>query len=326
MNATGPTLTTLTAYDRENANYSRFIIGIQRELPYNFGVEATFVYSRGRNLPVLRQLNYVPREFLNDFTGVTDLTTINTAVTTATNYLNLLVPNPFRGLVPQNGTLNAATIQRRFLLTAFPQFQDLVTTEYNGSSDYRSLQLQATKRLSRGLSFNASYTFSRDMEKTRRLNPQDEELTENLSVFDRPHRITFSGVYEIPFGKNRQFFSNWNSVAEAFLGGWQFNAVYEWQSGEPIVLQNAVYTGDITQLVNRLGQKDANGVRYGINIIPGGLDTGQPGFDTNGFIPLRQQLRTQRTKFTADSAIYFGQSSQSAVSEIRCRFDKKLPH
>ncbi|HYP50246.1 MAG TPA: hypothetical protein VEQ34_04835, partial [Pyrinomonadaceae bacterium] len=231
--------------------------------------------------PVLRQLNYIPREYLNDFTGVTDPTVINAAVTATTNFLNQTVPNPFRGLVPQNPTLNANTIQRRFLLTQFPQFQDLIVTEYNGSNTYNSLQLQLNKRMSRGVSLNASYTFSRERERTRRLNPQDDELTDMISTFDRPHRVTFSGVMELPFGRGRQFFRDWHPVVDAVLGGWQFNAIYEWQAGEPLVLQNAVYTGDITQLRNRLGQRDENGQRYGIDPI-----NGPRAFDTSGFISL----------------------------------------
>lgn len=274
-NATGPTETTIYTFERKNANYARFIVGIQRELPYNIGVEATYVHSRGSNLPVLRQINYIPRQYLNDFSNATDPAAIAAAVTATQTFLNQTVPNPFRGLVPQNATLNGATIQRRFLLTQFPQFQDLIVTEYNGSSTYNSLQLQANKRLSQGLSFNTSYTYSRDKEKTRRLNPQDEELNESLSLFDRPHRFTFSGVYEIPFGRDRAYFSDWHPVVDAIFGSWQFNAVYEWQSGEPLVLQNAFYTGDITQLENRLGQRDEQGRRYGIDI---------PAFDTSGFI------------------------------------------
>lgn len=286
-NATGPTATTLYTYERENANYARFIIGVQRELPYNIGVEATYVHSRGSDLPVLRQLNYIPREYLNDFSNVTDPSTIAAAVTATQTFLNQTVPNPFRGLVPQNASLNGANIQRRFLLTQFPQFQDLIVTEYNGSSTYNSLQLQATKRLSQGLSFNTSYSYSRDKEKTRRLNPQDEELNESLSVFDRPHRFTFSGIYELPFGRKRAYFSNWHPVADAIFGGWQFNAVYEWQSGEPLVLQNAFYTGDITQLRNRIGGRDEQGRRFGlVNEIVNadGTRSNLPAFNTSGFI------------------------------------------
>jgi hypothetical protein len=273
-NATGPTATTLYTYDRKNANYTRFVAGIQRELPYNFGVEATFVYSRGTDLPVLRQLNYVPRQYLNDLTGVTDPATVTNLIAATQTFLNATVPNPFRGLVPQNATLNANTIQRRFLLTAFPQFQDLIVTEYNGSNEYRSLQLQATKRLSGGLSLNASYTYSHEREETRRLNPQDEELTNMLSTFSRPHRFTFSGIYEIPFGRGREYFSDLNPVIDAIFGGWQFNAVYEWQSGEPLVIPNVYFDGDPSELENLLGDKDGDGRRYGIDI---------PAFDVTRF-------------------------------------------
>jgi hypothetical protein len=272
-NATGPTETTIYSYDRKNANYARFIFGVQRQLPFDIGVEATFVYSRGSNLPVLRQLNYIPREYLNNLEGVTDGATILNAIAATASSFNT-VPNPFRGLVPQNAALNGQTINRRLLLTQFPQFNDLIVTEYNGSNTYRSLQLQANKRLSSGFSFNASYTLARDKEKTRRLNPQDEELNETLSNFDRPHRITFSGVFELPFGRNRKFFSDVHPVVDAVFGGWQFNAIYEWQSGEPLVLQNVFYNGDITQLENLLGKSDSEGRRYGIDI---------PAFDVSGF-------------------------------------------
>jgi hypothetical protein len=273
-NATGPTETNVYTYDRKNANYSRFIFGVQRQLPFNIGLEATFVYSRGANLPVLRQLNYIPREFLNDLQGVTDGATILNSIAATQTSLNTPVNNPFRNLVPQSPAINGLMINRRLLLSQFPQFNDLIVTEYNGSNTYRSLQLQANKRLSGGFSFNASYTLARDMEKTRRLNPQDEELTETLSTFDRPHRVTFSGVFELPFGRNRKFFSDVHPVVDAIFGGWQLNAVYEWQSGEPLVLQNVFFNGDITQLENRLGKSDDQGRRYGIDI---------PAFDVSGF-------------------------------------------
>lgn len=273
-NANGPTGSTVNAFDRKNANYTRFIFGIQRQLPFGIGVEATLVASNGSDLPVFNQLNYIPREYLNDFSGITEGSTILNAIANTQTFLNLNVPNPFRGLVPQDAGLNAANLTRRRLLLQFPQFQDLIVTEYNGSSTYRSIQLQATKRLTYGISMNASYTFAREREKTRKLNPQDTELLDMISTFSRPHRFTFSSVFEIPFGRGRLFFKEWHPVVDAILGGWQLNSVFEWQSGEPLLLPNVYYGGNPRELKNLLGKKDEQGRRYGIDI---------PAFDINGF-------------------------------------------
>lgn len=274
VGGTGPTASVLANGERKNGNSARAIFGVQRELPGQIGVEATLVYSHGYDLPVLRQLNYVPTQYLNNLAGVTDFNTITNAISTVSTFLTTTVANPFRGLVPQNATWNGANLARFRLITANPQFQDLVTTEYNGTSDYASLQLQAVKRYSKGLTLNGTYTFSYDHEKVRRLNPQDVELTDTISTNSRPHRFTFSGIYELPFGKNRAFGSRWNAWVDGFLGGWQMQAIYERQSGEPLVLPNAYYNGDPSKLVNKLGQRDDQGRRYGIDI---------PAFDTAGF-------------------------------------------
>jgi hypothetical protein len=55
-----------------NAKFSRIIFGVQRELPGQFVVEANFVSSWGYDMPVNRNLNFVPRQYLADMTGVTD--------------------------------------------------------------------------------------------------------------------------------------------------------------------------------------------------------------------------------------------------------------
>ncbi|MBC7796071.1 MAG: TonB-dependent receptor [Pyrinomonadaceae bacterium] len=295
-NATGPTGTTFLSFNRKNANYYRYIAGIQRELPFGIGVEATLVYSRGSDLPVLRQLNFVPRQFLNDFTNA-DPNTIAGLITSNNTFLNATVANPFRGLVPQNATLNAPTIQRRFLLTQYPQFQDLIVTEYNGSNEYRSLQLQVTKRISKGLSFNGSYTYSVERERVRRLNPQDAELSNQLSIFSRPHRFTLSGVFELPFGRGRTYFSNLNPIVDALFGGFQFNAVAERQSGEPLTLPNVFYNGNPQDLKSQVGRYDEQGRKYGVDIpafdISGfRLNNAIPGFANNYTVSSQNTLRT----------------------------------
>lgn len=284
-NATGPTTFVLN-HERENASFSRFIVGVQREIPWGIGLEATYIYSKGSNLAVNRELNAIPRQYLNDFSGVTDPAVIAAGITAVNTFLNANVPNPLRTLIPDGGTWNAATIARRRLLVPFPQYGNIAVTEYNGTSDYQSFQFQLVKRFAKGLSLNGSYTFSREHEATRYLNPDDTDLTEFVSPTERPHRFTFSGIYELPFGKGRAIGTDWHPVADAILGGWQVQGLYEWQSGEPLVLPNVYYNGDPTQLKNLLGKTDSQGLRYGIDI---------PGWDICGFYTANCGLSTATT-------------------------------
>ena len=274
--ATGPS-TYIPSHERKNANFTRFVFGLQREIFFGIGTEVTYVHSRGSNLQVARDINAVPRQFLNDLRGVTDGATVLNAIDAANTFLNLNVPNntnPLRGLIPDGGDWNGPRILRERLLVPFPQFGYLAVSEFNGSSEYQSLQFQIMKRFTKGLSLNGSYTFSREHQKTQYLNPQDEEPTEMVSPTERPHRFTFSGIYELPVGKGRAIGDDWHPVVDGILGGWQIQAVYEWQSGEPLVFGNVFYNGDPTQLKNLLGKKDSEGSRYGIDI---------PAWDLSGF-------------------------------------------
>ena len=287
--------------DRKNANYTRFVAGVQREIWGGVGVEAAYVFSKGTNLAVNRELNFIPRECVRADNGrpcLIDLATANPAtlvadITAANTYLNANVPNPFRTLVPDSTTWNAANIQRRRLLTAFPQFGNTSVTEYNGSSEFHSIQLQFVKRFTNSLSMNGSYTWSREHLKNQYLNPQDTELFEYISPFERPHRFTFSGIYELPIGKGRAIGSGWHPVADALFGGWQVQGLYEWQSGEPLLLPNMFYNGDINQLESRLGKKDEGGLRYGVDIPAWDIS----GFRVNGTVP------GVANNFTSSSAV-----------------------
>lgn len=272
-NATGPTSFVLNN-NRQNANYERFVIGIQRELPFKIGLEATYILSRGYNLSVSRELNAINPAYLNNFAPGTDGATITAAITNVNTFLNATVSNPLRGLIPDGGTWNATTIARRRLLVPFPQFGNIAITQYNGTSNYQAIQLQLVKRFTGGLSVNGSYTFNREHESTRYLNPQDGELVDQVSPTERPHRFTVSSIYELPIGRNRLIGKDWNPVLDGILGGWQLTGVYEWQSGEPLSFGNVYYAGDPDQLVNLLGKKDSQGRRYGVDI---------PGWDTSGF-------------------------------------------
>ena len=123
-------------------------------------------------------------------------------------------------------------------LLQFPQFTNLWIQEYNGTNRYNSFQLQVNKRFAR-LTFTMTYTYSNLREQVNYLNPSDTELEDRISVFDRPHRFTFAGTYQLPIGRGRPFGNDMNKLLDAFIGGWQVNGTYEWQSGEPFPLTAA---------------------------------------------------------------------------------------
>jgi len=259
---------TVLSHDRKNAQFKRFMASVQHELPWGIGLEATFIGAQGSDLPVARPINFLPLSRVNTTTTAFSAT-VNTDLTTN-------VSNPFRGLVPSNAAFNGTTINRRFLLTPFPEFGNITQTEYDGSNSYYAFQIQFVKRFTQGLSLNASYTRSKEKESIARLNPQDADLTEALGANDRPNRFAMSAIYELPFGKGKTWGSDWNAALDAIFGGWQIQTNYEWQTGEPLLFGNVFFDGDPSTLKSRLGDKDEQGRKYGVDI---------PAFDVTHFYP-----------------------------------------
>src|SRR5215813_3557967 len=95
----------------------------------------------------------------------------------------------------------------------------------------------------------ASYTHSRFMQATEYLNPGDPLPTEVVSDTDYPNRLALSAIYELPFGKGRQFLSGANGIVSRIVGGWQMQGVYTYQSGAPLSWGNYIYNGDFKDLV-----------------------------------------------------------------------------
>ena len=58
-----------------------------------------------------------------------------------------------------------------------------------------------------------------------------------------------------------------NRVLDGFIGGWQLNGTYEWQSGEPFLLtgNNLYFPGDASTITSRLGDGDGQGGKFGID-------------------------------------------------------------
>jgi hypothetical protein len=211
----------------------RYQVGVQRELPWNFVVEAMYVGNYGFNIEIARNINALPNEYLNTDSFRSQAQTDRNALLAQT------VANPFAGLLPGTN-FNNATIARSQLLRPFPQFGDITTSVNDGKSWYHSGQFTLNRRMSNGYTFGASYTWSKWLQATEFLNAGDAEPTKMISDQDSPHRISFSFIYELPFGKGKSYLAN-NSVLDRIVGGWQVQGIYQYQVGFPIRLANDAF-------------------------------------------------------------------------------------
>lgn len=224
---------------------ARFQIGVQRELPGGWVVEAAYVGNYGYNIEIVRNINALPLKYLNADNSRTAAQIANNTFLTGT------VANPFAGLAEYRGTsLFNATIARSQLLRPFPGYGDILTTNNDGKSWYNAAQFRLEKRFSKGYTMQASYTWSKWLQATEYLNAADERPTKMISDQDSPHRFSISAMYQLPFGKGKSFFTNANGVVNAIVGGWQLGGVYQMQTGFPIAfgaynLTSAVTSGDL---------------------------------------------------------------------------------
>lgn len=112
-------------------------------------------------------------------------------------------------------------------------------------SDYHGATLSFRQRFG-GLTWDFNYTFSKSLDDASGvqtsgvfgqafiLNALRPEDNRSVSDFDVRHIINFNSVFELPFGRNRSFFSNMPKFVDAFLGGWQISSVFRYNTGYPI--------------------------------------------------------------------------------------------
>lgn len=229
--------------DPEVSKQARFQIGIQRELPWGFLVEAVFVSNYGYNIEIARNLNALPNQYLLSGNPTSaEMTARNSA-------LGLAQPNPFRNLPEFAGTTfgSGATIARSQFLRPTPMFGDITGSNNDGKSWYNAGQFNIQRRFADGYTFGVAYTWSKWLQATEYLNAGDAEPTKMISDQDAPHRVAVSGIYELPFGKGKHFLSEGN-VLDKFVGGWQIQGVYQFQVGFPIRFTNDLFYlgGDVS--------------------------------------------------------------------------------
>lgn len=193
----------------------------------------------------------------------------------------------------------------------FPQWAQITMGATRGQSKYNSLQLKCEKQLSRGLYMLTSYTWASAMDQ---VGSYDAGTQPQYLDFLDPEwgpqsqtarqRLTWTTVYQLPFGRGRQFGSGWSKLVDGFLGGWQISGIFSGRTGLPLNVTLAA-TG-----VDPATNRNYNFLsRNGGNIRPNRIGTPNSGID-----PKVDRLRfLSASAFAVQAVNTAGNSSRNAA-------------
>ena len=181
-------------------------IVFEREIARNTSLSASYLTSRGRFLPVFINKNIAP---------ATQTATLNVA------------SGEFAG---QSVTVPVYTSRLN------SNFFNITEVRGAVESVYHALVLQANRRLTKGLQFQANYTLSRATDTGQTsvtfsstntpTDPYNLELDRGVTDFNVPHRFVVSAVWS-PEVKSD------NAGVRAVFGGWTIAPIFTAQSGRP---------------------------------------------------------------------------------------------
>jgi hypothetical protein len=211
-------------------------LGVQRQLPGSFLVNASYAGSHSVKLPT----GFNPNALQFQYYGAA-------GDQSQVAYLTQMVANPFHNVI-KTGSLAASTVQRQSLLAQYPQFTSVGETVDVANSFYNALQISAQKSFSHGLSTLLAYTWSKNLGDANNTvtgfldmvgtpgyqNNFNRHLEKSVLATDVPHRLVWNANYELPFGKGKRFGSNLNPWINGVVGGWQINGIMTVQSGYPL--------------------------------------------------------------------------------------------
>jgi Carboxypeptidase regulatory-like domain len=160
------------------------------------------------------------------------------------NALTSTVANPFYGIFPAGGQLSGTTLSRNQLLRPYPQFTSVsVSADTPGaSSSYNALLVNYSQHVRHDLTAVINYQWSKAIDNTSETgfnsdaarNVYNLSLERSISAHNVPQNFTATVIWQLPFGRGKQFGSQMNRLADAFLGNWQFSTITNFVSGQPL--------------------------------------------------------------------------------------------
>ncbi len=219
---------------------------VERQLPWNAAFQASYVGNRGIGLLFYNQPNRAQFPFTSTQPATYSGAGNFPGVTFDKVDPNLFNANPAPGFI----SLQQPRTQARRLDGRYGGILEVSNASW---SYYNAMQLQYVQRSRAGMTLQAGYTWSSNIDTGSEAtfvgsgdhNATVSELESARSMrgpsrLSQPHRFTVSYVYDLPFFKGQRGPANWNKFLAGLIGraagGWQVSGTTTFASGNPFTV------------------------------------------------------------------------------------------
>jgi len=150
---------------------------------------------------------------------------------------------------------------------SYPSWAVIQSVANAAISNYSGATVELSRRSGRGITFDASYSFTRDLSNaggatpnafavaggsflTDRFNPR---LDYGNVIYDRRHRFLANYLYDLPFGHGQRWLAN-GALNNLVAGGWQLAGVTIVQSGPFLTPFEQTVDPANTNILTTIGQ------------------------------------------------------------------------
>jgi hypothetical protein len=122
-----------------------------------------------------------------------------------------------------------------------PAFGQVLSMQSGQTASYNGLQISATQRTSRHVSFNAFYIFSKTLDSVQLQTSTTQALVQDFTNMaadrgradtDMRHQLVISMIWQ------PDYYSGGNSVIRHIANGWSISPIMKWHSGFPFTVLN----------------------------------------------------------------------------------------
>ena len=237
-----------TAIDQNlhNPQVQQWSLGVERELPGNVVLKASYVGTKGTYLQRAHPINLI-----------SDAAAPAPTTSYADEQARL---SQFTSAVSGLSGNTSISFSDRF----DPRYNAVNLVESSANSSYHSLQLEAEKRFARNYWVHVAYAWAHSIDDVSdplnvlindsfaQQNPRDNRNNRGSSQFDLRHTLAISHTWEMPFFRGSQ-----NRWLRGGLGGWAFSGISTFRTGFPVNIFAGSSLGGMTDVNQYLGTGNA---------------------------------------------------------------------